>query len=108
MPEVSVCLCTLRSHCGSCHPSDVGDDVLCLLLAASIVERMRECLVKHSVRQDLKVLCVHVCVCGVCVNACMGVCEDDVLWCDVCMCVCMCDLCELVDMCMYVSAVCCK
>ena len=57
----------------SFHASDVGDVVvLCLLLAASIVERMRECLVKHSVRQDLKVLSVYACACVCeCMHGCM-------------------------------------
>ena len=73
-----------------CHASEVVGDVavvLCLLSAASIVERMRECLVKHSVKQDLKVLCVCVRVlCAVCACVCMWcVC----VWCVVRVCVCV-------------------
>ena len=77
----------------SCHASEVVGDVavvLCLLSAASIVERMKECLVKHAVKQDLKVLCVCVCVCCVlCVHVCVcGVC----VVCGACVCarVCVC------------------
>ena len=83
----------------SCHASEVVGDVaviFCLLSAASIVERMRECLVKHSVKQDLKVLCVCVRVlCAVC--ACVCVCVWCVcgVWCvgvSVRACVCVCVL----------------
>ena len=47
--------------------------VLCLLAAAPIIERMKECLVKHSVKQDLEVLCMCMCV-HVCVRACVLAC----------------------------------
>ena len=86
LPGVSICV-HVESLVLPCHASDVVGDVavvLCLLSAASIVERMRECLVKHSVKQDLKVLCVCVCACCVlCVHVCV-VC----VWCVVQGCVC--------------------
>ena len=95
LPGVSICV-HVESLVLSCHASEVVGDVavvLCLLSAASIVERMRECLVKHSVKQDLKVLCVCVRVlCAVC--ACVWVCGVCVVRGCVCACVrgCVCVL----------------
>ena len=91
---LTMCACWVSCASMSCKWSCwrcCSCSVSALLSAASIVERMKECLVKHAVKQDLKVLCVcvyvccvlcvHVCVCVVC-GACVCAC--------VCVCVCVC------------------